>query len=91
MNFNLEAQEVLFSRKLLEVTHPKLFFSNSDIAQTNSQKQFGVVLDSKLKFHDYFDIVFTKLRQTISLLHKRNSILHKATLVTIFKFFVRPW
>ena len=42
MNFNpdhsKQAQEALSSRKLQKVSHPKLFFNNSDVAQTNSQK-----------------------------------------------------
>ena len=49
MNFNTDpskqAQEVLFSRKLQKVLHPNLFFNNSDVSQTNSQKHLGVVLD----------------------------------------------
>ena len=93
MNFNhdssKQAQEVLFSRKLLEVSHPKLFFSNSDVSETNSQKHFGVVLDSKLMFHD-LDIVFTKVRKAICLLRKLNIISLRIALVTIFKTFVQP-
>ena len=42
MNFNpdhsKQAQEALSSRKLQKVSHPKLFFNNSNVAQTNSQK-----------------------------------------------------
>ena len=93
LNFNHDssnqAQEVLFSRKLLEVSHPKLSFSNSDIAQTNSQKHFGVVLDSKSMFHD-LDIVFTKVRKAIGLLRKLNIILLRIAFVTIFKTFAQP-
>ena len=95
MNFkpdpSKQAQEVLFSRKLQKVSHPKLFFNNSDVSQTNSQKHLGVVLDSKLTFHDYLDIVFNKVRKTIGLLRKLNTILPRAALVTIFKVFVRPY
>ena len=94
MNFNTDpskqAQEVLFSRKLQKVLHPNLFFNNSDVSQTNSQKHLGVVLDCKLTFHDHLDKVFTKVRKTIGLLPKVNSILPRAALVTIFKTFVRP-
>ena len=95
MNFNLEsskqAQEVLFSRKLQKVLYLKLFFNNWDVSQTNSQKHFGVILDSKLPFHDHLDIVFTKVRKTTGLLRKLNSILPRAVLVTIFKAFLRPY
>ena len=93
MNFNhdsgKQAQEVLFSRKLLRVSQLKLFFSNSNVAQTNSQKHFGVLLDSKSMFHE-LDIVFTKLRKAIGLLRKLNIILLRIALVTIFKTFFQP-
>ena len=49
-----------------------------------------MVLDSKLIFHNHLDIVFTKVRKTIGLLHKLNNILLRATLLTTFKAFVRP-
>ena len=42
MNFNpnpsKEAYEVLFSRKLHKVSHPKMFSNNADIFQTNFHK-----------------------------------------------------
>ena len=50
-----------------------------------------MVLDSKLAFHGHLDIVFTKVRETIGLLRKLNSILPRATLVTIFEAFVRSY
>ena len=61
-----------------------------DVSQTNSQKPLRVVLDSKLIFHNHLDIVFTKVRKTIGLLHKLNNILPRAALLTTFKAFVRP-
>ena len=69
--------------------HRKLFFNNTDISQKNSQKLLGVLLDSKLTFHDHRDIVFAKVKKTIGLLQKLNSILPSAALVAIFKTFVR--
>ena len=70
------------------MTHPKLIFNNGDISQTNSQKYLRVVLDSKLTFHNHLHIVFAKVRKTVGLLRKLNSILPRAALVTIFKTFV---
>ena len=84
-----QAQEVSFSRKLHKVSHRKLFFNNTDISQKNSRKLLGVLLDSKLTFHDHRDIVFAKVKKTIGLLQKLNSILPSAALVAIFKSFVR--
>ena len=73
------------------MSHPKLFFNNSDVSQTNPQKHLEVVLDSKLTFHNHLDIVFTKVRKTIGLSLKLNSILPRVALVMIFKAFVRPY
>ena len=72
----------LFSRKLRKGSHQNLFTNNADVSQTNSHKYLGVVLPSKLTFHDHLDIVFTKVRKTIDLLCKLNSILLRAALVT---------
>ena len=67
---------------LTQVNKPKKFYSvenyikcqvvfyNADVSQTNSQKHLGVVSDSKLTFHDHFDVVFTYMRKTIGLLCK---------------------
>ena len=80
-----QAQEVLFSRKLQKVSHPQLFFNNSDVLQTNFQKHIRVVLDSKLTFHDHLNIMITKVRKAIGVLRKLNSILPRAALVTVLK------
>ena len=70
------------------VSHPNLFYNNAKVSRANSQKHLGVVLGSKLTFLDYLDIVLPKVRKTIGLLHKLNSILPRAALVTIFKVFI---
>ena len=43
------------------MSHAKLLFSNTDALQKNSQKHLGMVLDSKLTYHDHLDIVFAKV------------------------------
>ena len=82
--------EVLFSRKLHKESHSKLLFNNEDVSQTNSQKHFGVALDSKLTSHDHLDIVFTEVRKTICLLRQVNSTIPGTALVTTFKTCFRP-
>ena len=61
MSFNTNSsklvQEILFSRKLHKVSHPKLLFNNVDVLQTNSQKHLGVVLDSKSTFRNHLDLL----------------------------------
>ena len=43
-----QAQEIFFSRKKNTATHPPLFFSNSEIKLSSTQKHMGFTLNSKL-------------------------------------------
>ena len=73
------------------MSHLKLFFSNAQVSQTISQKHLGgVVLKSKLTFHDQVDMVFTKVKKYHGHICKAKSYLPSAALVTIFKTFIRP-
>ena len=58
LNFNPDPSkqvQVLFrSVENYKVSHPKLFFNNLDVTQTNSHKHLGMALDSKLTFHDHY-------------------------------------
>ena len=49
-----QAQEVLYSRKIKNPTHPPLVFNNAILSQTNSQKHLGVTLDLKLTLNIIF-------------------------------------
>ena len=37
-----QAQEIVFSRKSQEVTHPTVYFNNSPVTQSSSQKHLGI-------------------------------------------------
>ena len=54
MSFNLDpkkpAQEVLFSIKNSNVTHPIIYFNNAQVQRANQQKHLGIILDEKLYF-----------------------------------------
>ena len=47
---NKQAQEVIFSRKLKNVSHPPLVVNNANVSSCKSQKHLGILLDSKLTF-----------------------------------------
>ena len=83
-----EAQEIIFSRKLKNVTHPSLFFNKDYVSQVNSQTHLGVILDIKLTFEEHLKNVFTKTNKTIGLLQKLSNLLARQPLVTIYKAFV---
>ena len=51
MSFNpdpsKQAQEVIFSRKLENVSRPPLVFNNANVSSCKSQKHLGILLDAK--------------------------------------------
>ena len=50
----------------------------------------GVYLDGKLDFREHLQNMFKKINITISLLRKLQNNLPRASLITIYKSFVRP-
>ena len=93
MSFNpdpsKQAQEVIFSRKHQKVRHPSIYFNNNPIESVSSQKHLEMILETKLNFQDFKNIL-TKINKTIGLLRKLQNILPRESLLTIFKSFVRP-
>ena len=94
MIFNLDpskqAQDVPFSCKLKEVLHPSLIFNNANFSQCKSQKQPGIIWDSRLIFEKHYKTVLSKANRTIGLLRKHQSLLPREALIIIYKAFVRP-
>ena len=68
------------------VNHPPLFFNQNVILPTSPQKHIGMFLDSKLNFSESLKIT----KKTIELLRKLQTLLPKAALIKMFKFFIRP-
>ena len=94
MSFNpdpsKQVQEVIFSRKLKNVSHPPLLFNNANVSSCKSQKHLSILLDSKLTFEDHYKIIINNTDRTIGLLRKLQSLLPRTALITICKAFVRP-
>ena len=62
-DFNHELQKIhicAFSKKHIRTSHPEMLFNNNPIQEGSSQKHVGMILDSKLNFEDYLEIIFTK-------------------------------
>ena len=93
MSFNLDpskqAQAVIFSRKIKNTSNPPLVFNNANVSSYKSQKHLGILLDSKLNSEEHYQTVLNKTNRTIGLLRKLQSFLPRATLITIYKAFVR--
>ena len=84
-----QAQEVIFSRKIMKIDHPPLYF-NENLLKSSTQKHLGMILDTKLDFSLHLKNVQNKVNKTIGLLRKLRDTLPKTSLITIFKSFVRP-
>ena len=87
---NKQAQDVIFSRKIRKTSHPPLTFNNNSAKHVQFQKHLGVYLDSRLDFREHLQNMFNKINKTISLLRKLQKNLPRASLITIYKSFIRP-
>ena len=96
MSFNpdprKQAIEVCISNKRDKGNLNPLFdFNSTNVQVADSQKQLGLVLDSKLNFNEHIDSKITKCNKIIGLIKKLSQILSRKILLTIYKyFFVRP-
>ena len=69
-NPSKQAQEVIFSRKLKNASHPLLVFNNANVSSCKSQKHLGILLDLKLTFEEDYKTIFDNANKTIGLLRK---------------------
>ena len=60
------------------------------MTQSTSQKHLGLFLETKLDIHKRTKNIFNKVNKTIGLMHKPYLILSNSSLLTIYKFFIRP-
>ena len=94
MSFNpdpsKQAQKVIFTRKLKNVSHPPLVFNNANVSSCKSQKYLGILLDLKLTFEEHCKIIINKTNRTIGPLCKLQSFLPRPALIAFYKPFVRP-
>ena len=88
MSFNpdpsKQAQEVIFSRKLKNVSNPPLVFNNANVSSCESQKHLGILLDSKLSFEEHYKTILSKINRSIGLLRNLQSLLARAALITVY-------
>ena len=70
--------------------HPPLYFNETQVSQTSSQKHLGIILDQKLTFEEHLKNVYTKTTKTLNLLRKLQNLLPRSALITLYKSFVRP-
>ena len=85
-----QAQEVIFSRKRLKDCHPSVFFNDTIVEHSTSQKHLGIQLDEKLDFNAHIKEKISKTYRGIGIIKKLQSKLPRNVLLTIYKSFIRP-
>ena len=94
MSFNpdpsKQAKEITFSTKRSNTQLPVLIFNNSIISPSDSHKHLGMILDSKLNFKCHLSKKISKANKGIGIIKRLYNFLPRATLVNIYKTFVRP-
>ena len=85
-----QAQEVLFSRKTVKISHPSITFIIVSVPRTACQKHLGLYLDEKLSFYDHVNAKVSKANNRIGIIKKLSNTLSRNSLLTIYKSFIRP-
>ena len=94
MSFNpdptKQAQEVIFSQKLIKPCHFLIKFKNIPVQNASSQKHLGLILDEKLNFESHLKEKCLKFNKGIGIIKKLQNNLPRQALLTIYKSIVRP-
>ena len=94
MSFNpgitKQAQEIIFSRKKNNTSHPSLYFDNTTMRRKSVQKYLGLFLDENLSFLEHIGEKIKKATVGVNLMRKRNLFLPCSSLLTVYKCFIRP-
>ena len=94
MDFNpypkKQAIAVCFSRKIVSNNPSPLFFNQSQVKISESHKDLGLILDTKLKLNEHLEDKINKCNRIIGSIKTLSLILPRACLLTIYKAFVRP-
>ena len=67
-----------------------LWYLPGDYFQVQLQKHLGLFLDPKLSFDEHIQCILVKTRKIIGLIRKLQSVIPRATLLTIYKSFLKP-
>ena len=74
-DLNKQAQEVMFSRKLNEPSHPKIAFNSAPFVSADWQKHLGMYLDKDLNFNLHIKEKMSKAMKGIGVIQKLNKTL----------------
>ena len=67
---NKQAEDIIFSRKNMKSSHPRVYFNNIPVSSTSVLKNLGMLLNDKLIYKHHLKFVSNKVKKTIDLLCK---------------------
>ena len=84
--------QAIFSRKRMKDCHPSVFFSDTIVESSTSQKHLGIYIHlyGKLDFNAHIKEKISKAYRGIGIIKKLQSKLPRNVLLTIYKSFIRP-
>ena len=66
-----------------------MYFNDNPVHQVQLQKHLGLFLDPKLIFDEHIQCILNKTRKIIGLIRKLQPIILRASLLTIYKSFLK--
>ena len=85
-----QAQEAIFSRKTVKVSHPSVTFNIAPESCRTCQKHLGLYLDEKLSFYDLINARISKANKGIGIIKRLSKTLPRNSLLTVYKSLIRP-
>ena len=84
--------QAIFSKKRMKDCHPSVFFSDTIVESSTSQKHLGIYIHlyGKLDFNAHIKEKISKAYRGTDIIKQLQSKLPTNLLLTIYKFFKRP-
>ena len=73
----------------MKSSNPSVYFNNIPVSSTSVHKHLGMLFDDKLSYEHHLSVL-NKVKKTIGLLRQFQEILSRQSLITIYKWFIRP-
>ena len=91
MTFNPgKSESIRLSRKHNKPYHPPVLLSQTQIAEVNSHKHFGITFSNDCTWHEHLELVKSKAWKRINIIRKLKFKLDRKSLQTIYFSFIRP-
>ena len=79
-----QPQEITFSKKNVDVSHPPLYFNKNHVVVCSYQKHLGVFVDKKLNFQHHIKESIATASKGIGVINKLNNVLPRNALLSIY-------